>query len=105
MLFYLLPREELQEILAGLGYAFGDERMERTVEYDRARTSHGCTLSRVVYASAIHHMDCEAGCELFLEVLRSDVDDLQGGTTAEGIHVGAMAGSLGIVSATTRAWT
>ncbi len=33
----------------------------------------------------------------FLEVLRSDIFDTQGGTTPEGIHVGVMGGSLDIV--------
>ena len=29
--------------------------------------------------------------------LRSDVDDIQGGTTKEGIHLGVMAGTLDLV--------
>jgi alpha,alpha-trehalase len=33
----------------------------------------------------------------FLEALESDVGDIQGGTTAEGIHLGAMAGTVDIV--------
>jgi trehalose/maltose hydrolase-like predicted phosphorylase len=45
----------------------------------------------------VHHLDCDEGSRHFLAALRSDVDDLQGGTTAEGIHLGAMAGTLGIV--------
>jgi alpha,alpha-trehalase len=35
--------------------------------------------------------------ELFKQALRSDYEDIQGGTTPEGIHVGAMAGSVDIV--------
>ena len=32
-----------------------------------------------------------------LGALRSDIDDIQGGTTAEGIHTGVMAGTLYLV--------
>ena len=34
---------------------------------------------------------------MFLEALRSDVDDIQGGTTKEGIHLGAMAGTVDLI--------
>jgi alpha,alpha-trehalase len=34
---------------------------------------------------------------LFKEALESDVSDIQGGTTAEGIHLGAMAGTIDLV--------
>jgi trehalose/maltose hydrolase-like predicted phosphorylase len=97
MLFYLLDRDELKSILEGLGYEYEDQLVRRTIEYYARRTTHGSTLSRVVYASTIHHLDCDEGCRLFLEALRSDVDDLQGGTTAEGIHLGAMAGTVSMV--------
>jgi len=34
---------------------------------------------------------------MFLEALESDISDVQGGTTPEGIHLGAMAGTVDIV--------
>jgi trehalose/maltose hydrolase-like predicted phosphorylase len=34
---------------------------------------------------------------LFCEALHSDVNDIQGGTTAEGIHLGAMAGTIDLL--------
>jgi alpha,alpha-trehalase len=40
--------------------------------------------------------------ELLEEAARGDLDDIQGGTTKEGIHLGAMAGTLDIVQ---RAYT
>ena len=33
----------------------------------------------------------------FIEALRSDVADVQGGTTAEGIHLAAMAGTVDVL--------
>ena len=35
--------------------------------------------------------------EFFEDALRSDLDDTQGGTTSEGIHLGAMAGTVDLV--------
>jgi trehalose/maltose hydrolase-like predicted phosphorylase len=34
---------------------------------------------------------------LFSEALESDISDIQGGTTAEGIHLGAMAGTVDLM--------
>ncbi|MDZ7664698.1 MAG: hypothetical protein U5K27_05120 [Desulfotignum sp.] len=39
----------------------------------------------------------ETVLEVFLKALQSDIDDIQGGTTWEGIHLGAMAGSVNIL--------
>ena len=97
MLFYLFDPDELHALFQRLGYPFDSETLRRNVEYYVPRTSHGSTLSTVVFASVTHHLDAEMGCRLFLEALRSDVEDVQGGTTAEGIHLGAMAGTVGIV--------
>lgn len=97
MLLYLFSAEELAALLARLGYAFDEAAIRRSVEYYQARTSHGSTLSKVVFTSAVHREDCAAGCRLFLAALRSDLYDVQGGTTAEGVHLGAMAGTVDIV--------
>jgi len=61
------------------------------------RTSHGSTLSKMVFASVIDEINCDEACRLFFEALRSDIDDTQKGTTPEGIHLGAMAGTIAIV--------
>ena len=50
MLLFLLSRDELRELLAGLGYEVSEEQLARTVDYYLARTSHGSTLSSVVTA-------------------------------------------------------
>jgi alpha,alpha-trehalase len=97
MLLYLFPIEELLALLGHLGYDVGHETIRRTVAHYEARTSHGSTLSNVVFASAAHRQDCHAGVEVFRAALRSDIDDVQGGTTAEGVHLGAMAGTVDIV--------
>ena len=97
MLFYLLPPKDLTRIFERLGYAFSLETLRRTVEYYLPRTSHGSTLSKVVHASVIDRIDRTAAWALFLEALQSDFSDVQGGTTPEGIHLGAMGGTVDIV--------
>jgi len=97
MLFFLFGRDELAEIMARLGYKFDAEALRRNIEYYQTRTSHGSTLSKVVFTSVVHRLDCEEGCKLFLSALRSDLYDVQGGTTAEGVHLGAMGGTVDIV--------
>lgn len=97
MLLYLFRPRELKGLLHRLGYEFDDADLHRNVEYYRARTSHGSTLSRVVYTSVVHRYNPEEGARLFLAALESDLCDVQGGTTPEGIHLGAMAGTVDIV--------
>ncbi len=97
MLFFLFDEDELHRLFGQLGYAFDGDTLRRNLEYYIPRTSHGSTLSKVVFASVTHHLDREAGCRLFLDALRSDVNDVQVGTTSEGIHLGAMGGTVGIV--------
>lgn len=97
MLAYLLPAEEIHGLLARLGYDVADDLLERCSRYYEPRTVHGSTLSRVVHAWVAAGDDPDTSWRLFVEALRSDLDDSQGGTTAEGIHMGAMAGSVDIV--------
>jgi HAD superfamily hydrolase (TIGR01509 family) len=97
MLFYLFSAEELTAVLDRLGYSFDPATIPATVRYFLARTSHGSTLSRVVHAWVLARTDREHSWRLFLEALASDVDDTQGGTTGEGLHLGAMGGTVDLL--------
>ncbi len=94
MLFYLLTAQELSEIFDRLGYEFGPDAIPANIDYYRARTSHGSTLSMVVHAWVQARRDRARSWEQYQKALASDVDDVQGGTTPEGIHLGAMAGTV-----------
>ncbi len=94
MLFYLLSDEELRALLTRLGYRLGATALLRTIDYYLARTSHGSTLSGVVHAWVLARSDRTRSWAFFAEALASDLRDVQGGTTKEGIHLGAMAGTL-----------
>jgi alpha,alpha-trehalase len=97
MLLFLLSRDELRELLAKLGYDVTADQLARTVDYYLERTSHGSTLSGVVSAWVLARYEPEQAWRFLLRALESDVADVQGGTTAEGIHLGAMAGTVDIV--------
>ena len=97
MLLYLFSTNELQEIFERLGYRFDRDIVRRTIDYYLSRTSHGSTLSRVVHSWVLSRSDRERSLEFLEDALRSDLDDVQGGTTGEGVHLGAMAGTVDLV--------
>jgi len=97
MLLYLFSEEQLIQMLNRLGYDLDAVALERTIHYYRQRTSHGSTLSHVVHASALYHYDPDAAWQEFCAVMSSDIMDIQGGTTSEGIHLGAMGGGIEIL--------
>jgi trehalose/maltose hydrolase-like predicted phosphorylase len=97
MLFYLFSAEEISELFERLGYPFGYETIPRNIAYYAGRSAHGSTLSRVVYAWVLARSDRSRAIDFFAEALQSDVCDVQQGTTAEGVHLGAMAGTIDLV--------
>jgi alpha,alpha-trehalase len=97
MLFYLFSAEELTEQFERLGYPFDPATIPRMVDYYAKRTSHGSTLSRVVTSWVLARADRARSWDLLYEALESDIGDIQGGTTKEGIHLGAMAGTVDLV--------
>jgi len=97
MLFYLFSAEELRVLFERLGYPFDSDVIPRTIDYYTPRTTDGSTLSRVAHAWVLARGDRLGSWKLFREALISDVADIQGGTTREGIHLGAMAGTLDLL--------
>ena len=97
MLFYLLSPEELAGLFHRLGYAWDPGSIPATTDDYMARTSNGSTLSAVVHARVMARSNPDRALEFFAEALRSDVADVQGGTTAEGIHLAAMAGTVDVL--------
>jgi trehalose/maltose hydrolase-like predicted phosphorylase len=97
MLFYLLSSAELGELLEHMGYPFDPEMIPKNIDYYLARTSDGSTLSALVHAWVLARSQRQRAGDLFVRALESDVADIQGGTTAEGIHLAAMAGSVDLL--------
>jgi trehalose/maltose hydrolase-like predicted phosphorylase len=97
MLFYVLSPGELDGILRQLGYEHGPALAARTIAYYLPRTCDGSTLSSLVHAWILAHTDGDEAWRIFLESLFSDITDAQHGTTPEGVHLGAMAGTVDLV--------
>ncbi|WP_314066793.1 glycosyl hydrolase family 65 protein [uncultured Vagococcus sp.] len=95
MTFYNLSKDKVDEIIADLNYQLPADYLEKNLDYYLQRTSHGSTLSRIVHAQLAEMVGKrELSWKLYQEALRSDYQDIQGGTTAEGIHTGVMAATL-----------
>jgi beta-phosphoglucomutase family hydrolase len=100
MTFYNLSKEEIDKIFDRLGYSLPGDYLPRNLKYYLARTSHGSTLSRVVHSELANMIgDRKLSWELYFNALTSDYNDIQGGTTAEGIHAGVMAGTVWVALA------
>ena len=98
MLLYLLSAEELRELLAEMGYDLPPDAVVRTVERYSATSTYGSTLSNVVHSWLEARRDRARSWAFLGQTLRSDLDDIQRGTTREGVHIAAMAGSVDLVT-------
>jgi trehalose/maltose hydrolase-like predicted phosphorylase len=98
MLLYLLSAEELRELLEDMGYELPADAIVRTVERYSASSTYGSTLSNVVHSWIEARRDRARSWAFLGAALRSDLDDIQGGTTRYGVHIGAMAGSVDLVT-------
>lgn len=97
MLGYLFSPAELRTLFRQLGYELDEDSWLRTVDHYLCRTSHGSTLSGLVHGWVLARARRADAWTFVQETLRGDVADVQGGTTGEGIHLGAMAGTLDLV--------
>ncbi|MEU7470023.1 glycosyl hydrolase family 65 protein [Streptomyces sp. NPDC044984] len=97
MLGHLFSAAELRSLFDRPGYDVDDEVWHRTVDYYLRRTSHGSTLSGLVHGLVLARARRAEAWSYVREALEADIADTQVGTTGEGIHLGAMAGTLDLV--------
>jgi trehalose/maltose hydrolase-like predicted phosphorylase len=97
LLFFLFPEAELKRLFEQLGYSYGPDTARKNIDYYDERTSHGSTLSFIAHAGVLAGRDPESSWERFMVALESDIGDVQGGTTKEGIHMGVMSGTLDLI--------
>lgn len=98
MLLYLFSAEELRGLLAEMGYDLPADAVVRTVERYSATSTYGSTLSNVVHSWLEARRDRARSWGFLGQALRSDLDDIQHGTTRQGVHIAAMAGSVDLVT-------
>ncbi|HSF10757.1 MAG TPA: glycosyl hydrolase family 65 protein, partial [Nitrospirales bacterium] len=92
-----LTVSELESILANLGYPFSLKLLEKNIAYYQQRTTHGSTLSRVVFGWIQARSDRSGSWKFLAEALGQDVHEIKRGSTGEGIHLGAMAGTIDLM--------
>ncbi|WP_327672875.1 MULTISPECIES: glycosyl hydrolase family 65 protein [unclassified Streptomyces] len=97
MLGYLFTSSELSAVFDQLGHSVEDTTWQRTVDHYLRRTSHGSTLSGLVHGWVLARARRTDAWKFVHEALVGDIADVQGGTTGEGIHLGAMAGTVDLV--------
>ncbi len=97
MLFYLFSAERLAQLFEWLSYPFNPDWIPKNIDYYLRRTSHGSTLSAIINSWVQARSDRQRSWRWFEAAVMSDLADVQGGTTPEGIHLGAMAGTVDIV--------
>lgn len=97
MLGYLFSPGELRQLFERLGYDLDDDIWRGTVDHYLRRTSHGSTLSGLVHGLVLAKARRAEAWQYVQEALEADIADIQGGTTGEGVHLGAMAGTLDLV--------
>jgi len=95
MTFYAIDEVDVKNIVEHAGHRLPEDYLRKNYEYYLKRTSHGSTLSRVVHAYLANKCaNKQDGDQLYFEALQSDFTDIQGGTTAEGIHAGVMGATV-----------
>jgi alpha,alpha-trehalase len=77
-------------------YDFDPKSIPAHIDYCVKRSSNGSTLSDIVHSRVLSRVERSHSLKLFCKGLESDISDIQGGTTHEGIHLGAMAGTVDI---------
>lgn len=97
MLFYLFSSDELVGLMELAGYKFNPKYIPDNIEYYNSITSHGSTLSKLVFSWVMARSHRSESWHNFKTALISDFKDIQGGTTPEGIHLGAMAGTVDLI--------
>ncbi|WP_367294694.1 glycoside hydrolase family 65 protein [Levilactobacillus yonginensis] len=91
MAFYNLDAPQVLALLKQLGYDLPQQALLNNLQFYLDRTTHGSTLSRIVYAALTAMAgNMDQSWRFFSQALFSDYYDIQGGTTAEGIHLGVM---------------
>lgn len=97
MIYFLFSKSEVINQFSWLGYSISEESIRANISYHLSLSTNGSSLSRIVHAWVISRYRPQEAWKWFNLSLEIDVADLQGGTTSEGIHLGAMAGTVDIV--------
>ncbi|MCT3114157.1 glycoside hydrolase family 65 protein [Lactococcus lactis] len=98
MLIYNLGQEHVTKLVKQLAYELPENWLKVNRDYYLARTVHGSTTSRPVFAGIdVKLGDFDEALAFLITAIGSDYYDIQGGTTAEGVHIGVMGETLEVI--------
>lgn len=104
MLIYNLGATHTRELIMQLGYQLPADWLAKNTAYYLARTTHGSTTSRPVFAGIYVELARQGNTifetqayDFLTDAIGSDYYDIQGGTTAEGVHMGVMGETLAVI--------
>lgn len=98
MTIYNLGAAHMEKLVKQLGYSLPENWLKVNYDYYLARTVHGSTTSRPVFAGMQVTMnELEPALDGLITAIGSDYYDIQGGTTAEGVHIGVMGETLEVI--------
>jgi len=94
---FIVLGDDVWPVLERLGVECDEAMLVRTIDYYLARTAHRSSLSHIVFASALSVACPERSWAMYQTALDTDLYGGKGQSTAGGIHLGAMAGTIGIL--------
>jgi trehalose 6-phosphate phosphorylase len=98
MTIYNLGAAHMARLVAQLGYELPENWLQVNKDYYLARTVHGSTTSRPVFAGIdVTLGNTKEALDYLITAIGSDYYDIQGGTTAEGVHIGVMGETLEVI--------
>lgn len=98
MTIYNLGVTRTQQLVERLGYTLPKDWLRVNRDYYLERTVHGSTTSRPVFAGIdVTMRESDNALDFLIDAIGSDYYDIQGGTTAEGIHIGVMGETLEVI--------
>lgn len=98
MSVYNLGAAHTEQLIKQLGYQLPVNWLRLNRDYYLTRTVHGSTTSRPVFAGiSVTLGETETALPDLITAIGSDYYDIQGGTTAEGVHIGVMGETLEVI--------
>lgn len=98
MTIYNLGAHHMESLVKQLGYDLPENWLALNKDYYLERTVHGSTTSRPVFAGIDVTLDNKSeALDYLTTAIGSDYYDIQGGTTAEGVHIGVMGETLEVI--------
>lgn len=97
MLLHVLSVDGLIGIAGHMGYTLTAAQLGRTAAFYIAKMAHDSSLSEAICAGALARLDPAASWRMYRQALAYDADPAHAESVAQGLHLGAMAGTFDVL--------